>query len=92
MFQFTDLNFKAHPAPFLAHKATQALVTFPNGHSASVVWGVGVYGTMDSYEVWRSIDEYPITNLDESGVTDLLRELESADASQEKIGYQVLPD
>jgi hypothetical protein len=47
---------------------------------------------MNSYEVWRSIDEYPITDLDENGVTDLLRELENTDASQEKIGYQVLPD
>lgn len=93
MLSFNDLQFKPHPAPFLAERgATQALVKFPNGHSASVVWGIGFYGSYQSYEVWRSVDKAPIMGLDEHEVQSLLTELSEMDPSVEKIGYQALLD
>jgi len=70
---FTELQFKPHE---IGH-GHQAVVTFLNGETVSVVLGDIFYSNgVDTYEAWSSLDKEPIGYITEVEVTEILQRTE----------------
>jgi hypothetical protein len=86
-FTFDDLKFKPRNHPF---GGIQAIMEFDNGHRISVVGGKGTYGDgIDSFEIWRSIDDGTKGYLSKDEVSEQMIELQkvSKDVPRDPFGF-----
>jgi len=73
-YTFYDLYFDDRKHP---NGGIQAIMEFDNGHKISVVGGPGTYGDgINTFEVWRSIDDNVKGYLSKDEVTELMEELQ----------------